>query len=283
MKHIYIFFIFYFLLLVSCGPSKDEKQADIFLNKAQLLIDENNFDIAQQLLDSVHLRFPKLIEKRKIAAALDDTLARRRSLRILEYCEKMLPLKIHEQDSLLKLFKYEKNEKYQTYGNFISRYQVTEQNYNRIYLKCYVDENTDLYLVSQYTGAALNHRMVKVSANDLFVTTDTVNVDAGQFYSFTDDGVNFESMTFMNDKAKDVVAFISNNKSSIIKVQLKGNRNYQYILSENDKKTVAQTYQLWQVMKEVKLMTMEVNKANRKLFYINQRNVKTTNKEQQSR
>lgn len=278
-KNATILFTFISLFFVSCGPSTEEKRADYFLTKAQLYIDENKFDVAQQQLDSVHLLFPKLIDKRKTASALEDTLARRQSNRSLEYCEKMLPVKIQEQDSLLKMFRYEKNEKYQTYGNFISRYQVTEQNYHRNFLKCYVDENADLYLISQYAGATLNHRMVKLSFDNSFVISDTTQVEAGEFYSFNDDGMYFESMTFVNDRAKDMVAFISNNASSRIKVELKGKRTYSYFLSDNDKKAIAITYKLWQTMKQVKLMTIEVNKANRKLFYINQRNVKSAQKQ----
>ncbi len=276
MKNInsFAFILFIALFVSSCGPSKEEKAADARLAAIQSLIDDQQYDAAGQQIDSVHLLYPKLIEKRKLAAALSDTLLHRQSVGNLAYCEKMLPLKIHEQDSLLKKFRYEKNDKYQTYGNFIYKTQVTEQNYDRTYLKCYVDENTDLYLISQCAGSALNHRVVRVSVGDVSVSSDTLNVDAGEFYSFNNDGMYFESMTFVNQKAKDLVTFIADNGDAKIKVELKGKRKFSYNLSDNDKRAIAETYKLWSVMHEVKQMTIEVNKSNKRLLNINNRNLR---------
>lgn len=266
------------VLFISCGLNDDERKADNFITTAQKLIDNNQFESAQQQLDSVHQLFPKLIKKRKVAAALEDTLTRRKSLKILADYQRLLPLKIHEQDSLLKLFRYEKNEKYQNYGNFISKHQLTEQNYNRTYLKCYADENTDIYLISQHSGAPLNHKVVKLSVGDTYVISDTVNINTGEFYSFTDDdGMYFESMTFLNEKAKNLLAFVVNNSTARIKVELKGKKTYSYVLADNDKRAIIESYKLWTVMREVKQMTIEINKANRNLFYINQRDVKSIN------
>ncbi len=270
----FAFILFIALFVSSCGPSKEEKAADARLAAIQSLIDNQQYELASQQIDSVHLLYPKLIDKRKLAAALSDTLLRRQSVGNLAYCEKMLPLKIHEQDSLLKKFRYEKNDKYQTYGNFIYKTQVTEQNYDRTYLKCYVDENLDLYLISQCAGSALNHRIVKVSTGDVSVSSDSVNVDTGEFYSFTNDGMYFESMTFVNQKAKDLVTFIADNSDAKIKVELKGKRKLSYMLSDNDKKAIAETFKLWTVMHEVKQMTIEVNKSNKRLLNINNRNLK---------
>ena len=67
-----------FSLFTSCDSRKEqEKQADIRLKHIEQLISQNTLNAAKIEIDSIHLLFPKLVEKRKIAAAFEDTIARR--------------------------------------------------------------------------------------------------------------------------------------------------------------------------------------------------------------
>ena len=254
--------ILYLIILSSCNSrGRQEKQADERLKQIEQLIIANDYNSAKLKIDTINLLFPRLVAKRKIAAAYKDTIIRRESARTIIYCDSILPFKQHVLDSILKEFRFEKNETYQEFGNYVYKSQITEQNTNRNYLKCYVDENADLYFVSNVTGSKTEHFAVQVSVNNLQAQTDTTNKSKGIFHSFTDGGVYWESLTFKNEDDNGISAFIAQHKSERIKVSLLGKKKISYYLSEQDKKAIAATYDLWTVKKEIKQLQKESEKA----------------------
>lgn len=274
MKNKYRFFILYLMtiLFVACNSRKaNEKKADILLQHIEQLINENALNAAKIEIDSLHLLFPRLVDKRRIAAAFADTIVRRESARTLAYCDSILPIKIHEEDSIQRNFRLEKNPVYQEYGNFIYKTQQTENNTNRNYLKAYVDENAEFYLVSNYCGAKIEHTSVEVFANELFICTDTIETTNAANHSFTDAGTRWEAVTFKNDAANRVSAFIAQYQSMPIKVTLHGSKTISYFLSPSDKKAIVETYNLWVVKKDVAKLQKEIKKAKLKIERIKNR------------
>jgi len=260
------FFMLIFTFLISCNSrQKQEKQADLRLKHIEQLIDQNSLNAAKIEIDSIHLLYPRLVNKRRIAAALQDTIVRRESSRTLAYCDSILPKKQHESDSIQKNFRYEKDKIYQETGNFIYKTQQTESNTNRIYLKAYVDENANLFLISNYCGGKLEHTTVEVVTNDLFAHTDTIDTSDPNYHSFTDGGLRWEVVTFKNDAGKDVASFVAQYPSRQIKVILHGKRNYIYYLADSDKKAITETYHLWIVKKDVVRLKNEIKKASAKI------------------
>ncbi len=268
-KHFVIFFIIS-ILIISCNPRKEqEKQADVRLKKIEQLINENSLNAAKIQIDSIHLLFPKLVEKRKIAAALNDTIVRRESARNLAYCDSILPFKQHEADSIQKNFRFEKDTVYQQFGNFVYKNQRTESNSNRTYLKTYVDENADFYLISNYTGGKIEHISVRVSMNDMFAQTDSIETTNANYHSFDDGGTHWETVTFKNEADKGVTSFISQYSKERLKVTLQGKKTYVYYLSEGDKTAISETYNLWIVKKDVIKLLKEIKKSTIKIERIN--------------
>ena len=260
------FFILIFTFLTSCNSrEKQEKQADIRLKHIEQLIDRNLLNAAKIEIDSIHLLYPRLVNKRRIAAALEDTIVRRESSRTLAYCDSILPKKQHESDSIQKNFRFEKDKIYQETGNFIYKTQQTESNTNRIYLKAYVDENANLFLISNYCGGKLEHTTVEVIANELFAHTDTIDTSDPNYHSFTDGGLRWEVVTFKNEAGRDVASFVAQYVSRQIKVILHGKRNYVYYLADSDKKAITETYHLWIVKKDVVKLQNEIKKASAKI------------------
>ena len=260
------FFMLIFTLLISCDSrQKQEKQADIRLKHIEQLIEQNSLNAAKIEIDSIHLLYPRLVNKRRIAAAFQDTIVRRESSRTLAYCDSILPKKLHESDSIQKNFRFEKDKIYQETGNFIYKTQQTESNSNRIYLKAYVDENANLFLISNYCGGKLEHTTVEVIANELFAHTDTIDTSDPNYHSFTDGGLRWEVVTFKNEAGKDVASFVAQSQSRQIKVILHGKRNYVYFLADSDKKAITETYHLWIVKKDVVKLQYEIKKATAKI------------------
>ena len=182
-------FIVIICILLSCNSRKSqEENADKRLKHIQELIDQNSFNVAKNEIDSIHVLFPMLVDKRRIAAALNDTVIRRESSRSLVFCDSILPGKIREMGSIQKNFRFEKDKKYQEIGNYVYKTEQTESNASRTYLKTYVDENADLYLVSNYCGGKIDQQSVEVSANELFAHTDTISLSNPNNHRFDDSG-----------------------------------------------------------------------------------------------
>jgi hypothetical protein len=259
-----------FYLLTSCNSRhKQEILADQYLSNIKTLINQNSLNAAKIKIDSLHLLFPRLVNKRKIAASLEDTIIRRESSRSLEYCDSILPLKQHEADSIQRNFRFEKNTTYQQFGNYVYKSQITENNTNRTYLKAYVNENADFYLVSNYCGSKIEYTNLIVSSNEIFIRTDTILTNNSANHIFFDGGTCWESITFKNDEDKGVAMFISQNSAARIKVSLKGKKSFDYYLLETDKKAISETYRLWVIKKDVRKLQEEIIKAKNRIKRIN--------------
>ncbi len=257
-----IIFLLAVSFFISCDSRKEmEKRADIRLKRIQQLIDQNSLNVAKSEIDSIHLLFPRLVNKRRVAAALEDTILRRESSRTLAYCDSILPSKERETDSIQKNFRFEKDKVYQEIGNFVYKTQKTENNAGRNFLKAYVDENADIYLISNYSGGKLEHTWVEVSLKELSAHTDTIDTSNPSYHSFTDGAQRFEVVTFKNKEDNGVVAFIAQNTAMPLKVTLHGKKNYEYFLDIADKKAITETYHLWIVKKDVVKLRKEIKKA----------------------
>lgn len=262
MKFFRIFSAIAFVaVFASCnGGGSPEKLADKKLLEIEQLIADNDWATARLKIDSIHTLFPRLVDKRKIAVALADTISRRESARMLAYCDSILPVKKAEADSLMKYFRFEKDEKYQEVGNYVYKSQITEQNTGRNYLKCYVDEKANFYLVSNVGGSRINHRNVMVSAGEGFASTENDSVAKGVFHSFTTDGQYFESLTFTNAEGG-IGGFVAEHRTEKIKVTLLGSKKIEYQLPESDKKAIEASYHLWLLKKDIMRLEREILKA----------------------
>lgn len=250
------------VFFVSCSSRhKQEKLADERLKRIEMLIKANSLNAAKIEIDSIHYLYPRLVNKRRIAAAFADTIAFIESSRNLTYCDSILPFKQREMDSIQKNFRFEKDIKYQDVGNYVYKTQQTESNTSRIYLKSYVDENADIYLISNYCGGKIEQTSLEVSVKDLFAHTDTLETSNPAYHSYNDGGSHWETLTFKNNADKGVSAFIAQNSSVRIKITLYGKRSYVYYLADADKKAIVETYHLWKVKKDVINLQKEIKKA----------------------
>ena len=266
MKTKFTIFLFSMILFVSCNSrEKEEKQADVLLKKIEQLISENNLNAAKIEIDSLHLLYPRLVKKRKIAASFEDTIVVRENTRTLKYYEQILPKIQQTADSIQKNFKLEKDDSYQQYGNYVYKTQRTENNTDRNYLKAYVDENCDFYLISNYSGTKIEHIAIEVSGNNSFAQTDTILISNPANHSFTDSGIRWETITFKNDAENGVASFISQFANMQLKVTLKGKKTYSYYLATSDKNAISASYHLWIVKKDILKIQKEIKKAALKI------------------
>ncbi|MFZ4581744.1 MAG: hypothetical protein ACOYM7_03745 [Paludibacter sp.] len=231
------------VILIACNSKdNDENEADIRLNTIKELINDNKLNEAKTNIDSIHILFPRLVEKRKMAVALNDTIILRESYRTLKYSTQILPAIKHAYESILTDFRFEKNTKYTEAGKYVYKSQLTEQNTGRNYLRCEVFENNDVFLVSEYSGPKLNHFAIQAESSGFSAVSDTLK--KGVLHTFTDGGRNYENLTFRNETDCGLTAFISEHYRLPIKITLIGSRKFTYQLAESDKLAINRSYTL---------------------------------------
>lgn len=93
-------------------------------------------------------------------------------------------------------FDYVKSE-YDDLGRFVPKGMATDDNVQRTYLHCAVDEYGQTQLISTYCGSKLEHTQLRITAGDgTTVTTNAIPYNDGSNYRYTIDGTNYESVTF---------------------------------------------------------------------------------------
>ena len=268
-----IFIVTIILFFSSCDSrKKDEKEIERRINHVENLISQDALNTAKIELDSIHILYPRMVDARRLAKALEDTIIRIESNRTLAYCNSILPIKQHQADSIQKNFRFEKNENYQTVGNYVYKTLQIESNIDRTYLRAYVDENADLYLISNFTGNnKTNHTSIKVSVGDTYANTEEIPSSSSMNHSFSEDGINWEIVTFKNETAGNVPVFIAQYARERIRITLQGKQNYNYFLTDVDKKALNETYNFWVAKKDVTMLEKEIEKASAIIERINQR------------
>ena len=170
------------------------------------------------------------------------------------YTDSLLQVVLPQADSLLALFQYKKNEKYEDHGYYIHKHMQTAGLGQRIYLQTFVTDDLKTVVRSMYFGSKIEHTTVTLSADSVSSRFE------GEPYYFEAEG-NHEMVTLSND---DAVARI--------KVKLSGKRSYAYFLNTKDIQAMLETLRLQVVMSDIRRLedqqrqaSLQVEKYKRRL------------------
>jgi hypothetical protein len=262
------------LFIGSCSSEKKVKQAETDIAVIEDLINKNFYNLAKIKIDSFHVNYRTMVDKRRVVAALEDTITLRESYRTIHYCDTILPKLTQQLDSMMKNFRLEKDERFQETGDYVHKLQVTEQNVNRNYLKVKIDENGELKLFSYVTGIKNSHNRLKVSSGEFFAETDTLDSKNFSEHNFIDGNAYNELAIFGGESVENIVRFIFENQTSKIKVTLIGNKEFSYFLSTQDIKAISDSYHFWIVKKDIVKLEKQRKSSNFKINRININNNK---------
>ena len=183
----------------------------------------------------------------------------------LAYTDSLLQTIMPTADSLLALFEYKKNEKYEDHGYYIHKQLQPSGLGQRIYLQAYVTDNLKTVVRSMYFGSKIEHTDVTLSA-------DSVSAHfVGEPYYYEAEG-NHEMVTLPDAEAVQLLQFVNGYADSRIKVTLSGKRSYAYYLNAKDVHALLETLRLQVVMSDIKRLedqqrqaSLQVEKYKRRL------------------
>ncbi len=265
----YLYLCIFTLAIVSCN--NDSKQAENLLKEAQTYYESHEYATAKRYLDSLKTTFPKEAVVQKDALQLMRKVELDEQTRNLSYCDSMLIVYQAKADSLKKSFVFEKDADYDEVGKYTSKQQKIENNVQKSYIRCGVNEHGEMYLASVYYGAnPINHSQLKVSTPDgQYTETENIPRDGGLNYSFKDLGATTEIVTYKKAKDGDVIQFICDHCNEKLKAEyLGGSKTYSFQIAANDKNAVVEINELATVLSDVERLKKEIQKAKSRIEYL---------------
>lgn len=286
MKHYFILTICAIVagITLGCKGPSEEQQARERVDEARELVAEGNLEAAKVELDSVHILYRQQVNVRREAKALQDTITLLEAERTAAYADSMLQILLPQVDPLLKQFRYEKDDKYEDHGQYVSRRLQTTSNTERCFVQAYVGDNRVTRVKSYYYGAA---PLCQTNCELCIMPAEDCNAWAGSEHHFgeagsTKDGDGFHSILTMEDEpAIEMLAFIAGNKDARIRVRLQGTTAsgkqaapYTYFLSQNDKDALAETLQLATLFHDINRLEEMLNSSKKTVEKLQMRAIK---------
>ena len=229
----------FMFVLTSCGNGEAEKAANL-LNAAQSDFDNGNYTECVTLIDSVRKTFPSEIDIQRKGMYL-RTLAD----------EKITEEKIKENDIAFaqaqeEVDKYKNDfvfvkEKDMIEGYIVHKKAKANPLVNRTGIEARIEEKLSLYIVSLLNGPVVEHTHLTINLGSTYCSTDTVGYNGSSNYKFKSGGISNETVTFRGKNSAEFCQFITDNKSSNLKVNFKGKRKHTMTLSARDKQILSET------------------------------------------
>jgi hypothetical protein len=235
-----------------------------------------NYNVAKQEIDSIRILYPKAFEARKQGIRLMQQIEETEQMHIIEYEDSMIAVTQAAFDRIKADYTFEKDERYQDIGLYTIKSQAPQRNTDRTYIRAQVDELGRMTLISSYRGSSyIHHDWLKLSVGEVYVDTPESN----DRHEFTDLGVCYEWLSFINGQDGGAAAFISANKDADIRYTLyrkagqeESRPVYRNLkLNKDDRYAIASLYNLSQVLLSLNEHKNLRDEAERHLKFIRSR------------
>ena len=260
------------LFLCGCGENI-EKLAGKHLDNAKEAFSIGKFNIAKQEIDSIRILYPKAFETRRQGIRLMQQVEEAEQMRTIEYEDSIIALITEAFEKIKGDYVFEKDEQYQDLGLYTIKSQAVTRNIDRTYIRASVDELGRMTLVSSYRGSSyIHHDWLKLSVGEKYVDTP----ESRDRHEFTDLGVCYERLSFINGNDGGAAAFISANKDADITYTLYRKtgpdssrpvyRNLK--MTKDDRYAIAKLYNLSQILLSLTEHKNLRDEAERHLMFI---------------
>lgn len=250
-----ITFLLLILMLFSCGSSQEDK-GRVKLERAKVLLQNQDTTNALQELDSISRLYPKAAYSINAAKNLRDEI----NWDLLQRYESEVDSLSDIIQNLEKNFIKEKTE-FDRDTQYVHKRQQFENRWNKSFLRVHLNEKGDIYFSSNYYGSQfINHNGIRVYDGPEQAKTERleegdVNIHRSEFL----DG-KWERVTFMNGNENNVIEFIALNTSLRLKAVFLGEKYYYIILEEYDKNAFKQALTLSNTIKKKRFLSKEIKR-----------------------
>jgi len=262
--------IWILLLLVACNS--DKKQATAYLDNAQKLYEQGEYTSAKSNLDSIKKLFPKEFTIQKQGLQLRRRIELKEQERNLSFCDSMLNVLLPKAESMKSGFLFEKDSVYDDTGKYIEKSQRLEAKFQSSYIRTNVNELGEIALSSVYYGnRPIHHSHLKVSkSNGEYAETQVIPNDGGLNYSFIDEGMTTEVVTYTQGKDNGVIRFIYDNKDSALKAEYlgAGKEKYSFTITPADKTVLVKTFDFAVILSDITKLKKEKEKSSQRIEYL---------------
>jgi hypothetical protein len=261
MKHsIYFVALCLAVLMVSCGPS-DEEKARAKMNYAKILLEKQDTTQALLQLDSIARLYPKAPYSINAAKNMITEI----NFELLRRTEAELDLTISLIAKLESSFVKEKTE-FDRYTQYIHNRQTLQRSITRSFIQIHLDERGEMFLSSNYYGkTSINHFGLRVYDGELSAKTDSIPL--GDPMNHQSDFMEFkwEKVSYRNGKDNGVIQFIADNADRNLKAVFLGKGQQYIILESYDKAAVKDALALSNTLKRRAILVKEVQVLQKKL------------------
>ena len=259
-------------VLLGCAENV-ERLAAKHLDNAKEAFITANYNVAKQEIDSIRILYPKAFETRRQGIRLMQQIEEAEQMRIVEYEDSMIAATTAAFERIKDNYVFEKDEEYQDLGLYTIKSQAPNRNIDRTYIRAQVDELGRMTLVSSYRGSTyIHHDWLKLSVGDDYVDTP----ESKDRHEFTDLGVYYEWLSFINGNDGGAAAFINANKDANITYTLYRKtgpdssrpvyRNLK--MTKDDRYAIAKLYDLSQILLSLTEHKNLRDEAERHLMFI---------------
>lgn len=250
-KHFFLWICSCAILLSACGDSRHDANAQY--EKALKLFEVGQYENAKNAIDSIELLYPKAFKQIKAGMLLLCRVKQKECERNLLYIDSVLKVRQAELEAAKKNFRFEKDTKYQTEGNYVYNKLPNQMAITRSQLKVLVTENGQMQLASVYYGnTPLKHSSIRASLPDKSkAETLAIGYDGANNYRFTNNGKYTEIVTYKDGQCSAVASLIANNTDKAITLTYLGGNRYTLALDRTTREAVKATRNLYSLMRSV--------------------------------
>lgn len=261
-------FVLIAIMLVAISCNSNKKKAKDYLYIAEQALEENNFEVAKTHIDSIKILFPKAFDDIRAGFDLMQDIRKAENRRNIAYIDSMINVTIDKFNEQRKNFDFVRDKNYQEFGNYIPKLTPSSSTLEQNTLRSGVSEKGVLYLESILSGLNINHSKIKASTPDgSYAESLTVTAD-GLNYKITTRNKTYEIVRFFGNDDNGVAEFIYTFQESPITINYIGRRSYSKTLSKNEKKAIAQAFELSKTILERQNLTFEKGKSEALLRYL---------------
>lgn len=250
-KHLYLWLCTCVTLLLACGDSS--RDASTQYEKALQLFKAGQYESAKNAIDSIEQLYPKAFKQIKEGMLLMCRIKQKESERNLLYIDSVLKVRQSELETAKKDFRFEKDAKYQTEGNYVYNKLPKQSAITRSQLKVLVTEHGQMQLASVYYGSTpLKHSSIRVTLPDKSkAETLAIGYDGANNYRFTDNGKYTEIVTYKDGQCSAVASLIADNTDKNITLTYLGGSRYTLTLDPLTREAVKATRHLYNLIRSV--------------------------------